>query len=62
MKNTVSKKILTGALLTAFALSNSSVPVLALGGFGRIKNVNESLISQNTDGIRGFNSSIISFA
>jgi len=59
MKNTVSKKILTGALLTAFALSNSSLPVLAFGGLGYLKNINESLISQNVEGIRGFNSSSV---
>ena len=57
MKNTVSKKILTGALLTAFALSNSSVPVLAFGGLNYFKKINNTLISQNSDGIRGFNSS-----
>ena len=57
MKNTVSKKILTGALLTAFALSNSAVPVMAFGGFNFKKNAKESLISQNLEGIRGFNSS-----
>lgn len=59
MKNTVSKKILTGALLTAFALSNSSVPVLAFARPGYLKNINESLISQNVEGLRGFNSSSV---
>lgn len=59
MKNTVSKKILTGALLTAFALSNSTVPVLAFARPGYLKNINESLISQNVEGLRGFNSSSV---
>lgn len=57
MKNTVSKKILTGALLTAFALSNSSVPVMAFGGLNYFKKINTTLISQGTEGLRGFNSS-----
>ena len=57
MKNTVSKKFIAGALLTAFALSNSTVPVLAFGGFNSFKKNNETLISQNIEGIRGFNSS-----
>ena len=59
MKNIVSKKILTGALLTAFALSNSSVPVMALSRPGYLKKVNDSLISQNVEGLRGFNSSSV---
>ena len=60
MKNTVQKKVLASAILLAFALSNSSVAVLASGitsSFG--SSVSESLLAQGVEGIRGFNSSSV---
>lgn len=60
MRNTVSKKILAGAMLFAFALSNSSTLVLASGITDYIDNdVSGTLLAQDVSGIRGFNSSSI---
>lgn len=60
MKNTVQKKVLSSAMLLAFALSNSSAAVLASGITDYVSgNVNGTLLAQDLDGIRGFNSSSI---
>lgn len=60
MRNTVTKKILAGAMLFAFALSNSSTLVLASGITDYINNdVNGTLLAQDINGIRGFNSSSV---
>lgn len=60
MRNTVTKKILAGAMLFAFALTNSSTLVLASGITDYINNnVNGTLLAQDVTGIRGFNSSSV---
>lgn len=60
MKNTVQKKVLASAMLLAFALSNSSAAVLASGITGNFgSSISESLLAQDAEGIRGFNSSSV---
>lgn len=60
MRNTVTKKILAGAMLFAFALTNSSTLVLASGITDYINNdVSGTLLAQDVTGIRGFNSSSV---
>lgn len=60
MRNTVTKKILAGAMLLAFALTNSSTLVLASGITDYINNdVSGTLLAQDVTGIRGFNSSSV---
>lgn len=60
MKNTVQKKVLASAMLLAFALSNSSAAVLASGITGNFgSSISESLLAQDVEGIRGFNSSSV---
>ena len=60
MKNTVMKKILAGAMLAAFSLSNCSLPVLAYGISDYIDDsANGILLAEDMSGIRGFNSSTV---